>query len=64
MNAQFALRCGVDGSGELTLFEQNAMTAEERGWWYRKLEKVAEERNRKSSSSTPNIPNLPHIPHR
>ena len=50
------LRCGIGGTGELTLFEQNSMTAEERGWWAKKLERVAEERNRKSSGSMPNLP--------
>jgi hypothetical protein len=56
MEQQFMLRCGVGGTGELTIFEQNVMTAEERAWWSRKLEKVAEERNRKSSGSMPNSP--------
>jgi hypothetical protein len=53
MEQQFALRCGVGGTGEITLFEQNSMTGEERAWWYRKLEKVAEERRKKESSSMP-----------
>jgi len=50
------LRCGVGGTGELSLFEQNSMTAEERAWWASKLEKTAEERNRKAAGSTPNLP--------
>jgi hypothetical protein len=53
MEQQFMLRCGMGGTGELTLFEQNEMTAEERAWWANKLEKVSEERNRKASSSMP-----------
>jgi hypothetical protein len=60
MEQQFMLRCGIEGTGELTLFEQNSMTGEERAWWSRKLEKVAEERNRRASSSTQNMPNIPH----
>ena len=56
MDQQFMLRCGIGGTGELTLFEQNSMTAEERGWWVRKLERVADERNRKVSNSMPNMP--------
>jgi hypothetical protein len=55
MEQQFALRCGIGGTGELTLFEQNSMTGEERAWWYKKIEKVAEERNKKESSSAPNL---------
>jgi hypothetical protein len=58
MEQQFMLRCGIGGTGELTLFEQNCMTAEERGWWAKKLETTAEERNRKQSSQLPS--NLPH----
>ena len=58
MQQQFMLRCGIGGTGELTIFEQNVMTGEERAWWARKLEKVAEERSRKESSQLP--PNLPH----
>lgn len=50
------LRCGVGGTGELSLFEQNSMTAEERAWWANKLERTAEERNRKAAGSTPNLP--------
>ena len=57
MEQQFALRCGIGGTGELTLFEQNTMTGEERAWWAKKLEKTAEERNKKSS---PAMPNMPH----
>ena len=60
MEQQFMLRCGIDGTGELTLFEQNAMTGEERAWWSRKLEKVAEERNRDRKASMPDIPHIPH----
>ena len=58
MEQQFMLRCGIGGTGELTLFEQNSMTAEERGWWARKLERTAEERNRRQSSQM--SPNMPH----
>lgn len=54
------LRCGVGGTGELTLFEQNTMTGEERAWWSRKLEKMAEQRNKQASSSMPNMPSIPH----
>jgi hypothetical protein len=56
MEQQFMLRCGVGGTGELSLFEQNSMTAEERAWWANKLERTAEERNRKAAGSTPNLP--------
>ncbi|MCK9557746.1 MAG: hypothetical protein M0R50_06865 [Candidatus Cloacimonetes bacterium] len=50
------LRCGVGGTGALTLFEQNSMTGEERSWWAKKLEKTAEERNKNTSGSMPNLP--------
>lgn len=50
MEQQFALRCGIGGTGELTLFEQNQMTAEERSWWYKRLEKATEERERAAQS--------------
>lgn len=60
MEQQFMLRCGVGGTGELTLFEQNTMTGEERAWWSRKLEKMAEQRNKQASSSMPNMPSIPH----
>jgi hypothetical protein len=58
MEQQFMLRAGVGGTGELTLFEQNSMTGEERAWWAKKLERVAEERNKKESSAMPST--LPH----
>jgi hypothetical protein len=56
MEQQFMLRCGVGGTGALTLFEQNSMTGEERSWWAKKLEKTAEERNKNTSGSMPNLP--------
>ena len=56
MEQQFMLRCGMGGTGELTIFEQNSMTGEERAWWAKKLETTAEERNRKASGSS----SLPH----
>jgi gluconate kinase len=62
MEQSFALRMGIGGTGELTLIEQNMLTAEDRAWWMRKLEHVAKERQRKEKSSMPPIkkPSFPH----
>ena len=63
MEEQFALRMGIHGTGELTLIEQEMLTAEDRAWWYKKLQKVAAERNKKEKASVPHIPR-PNIPRR
>jgi len=62
MEEAFALHLGIGGTGELSLDEQDRLTAEDRAWWYNKLQKVAADRNKKQ---TPNIPHIsgPNIPH-
>ena len=49
--------------GKLSLFEQNMMTSEDRGWWMRRLEKEAKARQdqeKKQSRSIPK-PRMPSI---
>ena len=50
MEQQFQLRCGIDGNGELTLFEQNQMTAEERAWWAKRINSDREELRKQADS--------------
>lgn len=42
--------------GKLNLFEQANMTAEDRHWWLKRLEKEYQERNRKENELASNIP--------
>ena len=51
MEQQFALHCGIDGNGGLSLFEQNTMTAEERAWWIKKCQSIQDQREQKMRSS-------------
>jgi hypothetical protein len=51
--------------GGLTLFEQDNMTAEDRKWWIKRLEKEnrdREEREKGYSSSMPSMPSMPSVP--
>lgn len=61
MEQAFALRVGVGGTGELTLFEQNILTAEDRAWWITRLKRLADDRDKNSKvNSGVHIPNVPH----
>jgi hypothetical protein len=53
--------------GKLSTFEQAQMTAEERAWWLKRVEKEFEERkkaeeNAAGSVSRPSMPNIPSAP--
>jgi len=48
MEEQFQLKT----YGDLSLFEQNQMTAEERGWWMRRLQRHFDEEKAKANSNT------------
>ena len=50
MEQSYQLRRGVDGHGELTLFEQNQMTAEERAWWAKRIKSDREELRKQADS--------------
>lgn len=53
MEEQFQLKT----HGNLSLFEQNQMTAEERGWWMRRLQRhIDEERARAKATDTVTTP--------
>jgi len=58
---QFALK----HHGKLSLFEQEALTAEERAWWIRRLNKQNEDQNDQMSKSNgrklPQSPGAPPI---
>ena len=58
--------------GNLSLFEQSAMIAEDRAWYMKRLEKEFKERNEKEKAqvgsvprpSMPSMPSMPSIPRR
>jgi hypothetical protein len=63
MEQQFLLK----RYGKLTLFEQAAMSSEDRQWWLKRIqeenEKQAEsEKKASSGASRPNMPSMPSMP--
>jgi hypothetical protein len=66
MEQQFQLK----HYGKLNLFEQNQMTAEERGWYMKRLEKEFKDKKEQEEAqmrnvrkpSTPSKPSMPSIP--
>jgi len=53
--------------GKLSLFEQAQMTAEERAWWLKRVEKEFEDRKKAEESATgnvsvPSVPSMPSVP--
>ncbi len=44
----FTLRGGIGGTHELSLVEQDMLTAEDRAWWVKRLQKEAEARERRA----------------
>jgi len=61
MEQQFQLK----HHGKLSLFEQNNMTAEDRAWFIKRLDKEFKDRQdqeRGSSPSTPSKPSTPRMP--
>ena len=63
MEQSFALK----KHGNMTLFEQDIMTAEDRAWWIERLQeenKKEQEAQKKSMGHVPRIPSIkkPHIP--
>ncbi len=64
MEQQFQLSSGIDGEARLSMAEMYSMSGEDRAWWMRRLEKLAEARNEQSkNTSLPHLPSMPHIPH-
>ncbi len=51
MEQQFQLKW----HGKLTLFEQDNLSAEDRGWWMRRIEKELKDRNEREKASMPNV---------
>lgn len=63
MREQYVLK----KAGNLSLFEQLFMVAEDRAWWIKELEKDIEEQRKREGetmSSMPSIPGMPSIPSR
>ena len=62
MEQQFQLK----HHGKLDLFEQNQMTAEERSWFIKRLEREFKEQNEKEQQQTRSVPKprTPSIPRR
>jgi hypothetical protein len=64
MEEQFILK----EYGDLSLFEQNQMVAEDRAWWIKRLEREYEEKAKReqdamgSGGSRPSVPGMPSIP--
>jgi len=42
--------------GNLSIFEQNAMVSEDRGWWMKRLEKESRERQKREQKQAGSIP--------
>jgi hypothetical protein len=47
--------------GNLDVFEQNSMTAEDRKWYMKRLEKEFKERSDKERQSMPRMPRTPSV---
>lgn len=51
--------------GHLSLFEQSQMTAEERAWWLKRVQKEIEDRNKRESEaaggSGRSMPSMPSV---
>ena len=45
--------------GGMSLFEQNALTGEERKWYIERLNKERKEQNKNSESKIPSMPRVP-----
>lgn len=61
MEQQFQLK----HYGKLSIFEQNNMTAEDRNWYLKRLEKEFKDRaekERQQVGSMPRVPRMPSIP--
>ena len=58
MEQQFQLK----HYGELSIFEQNNMTAEDRNWFMRRLEKEFKEKAEREKKQAGSIPSRPSIP--
>lgn len=52
MEQQFQLK----EYGKLDIFEQAQMTAEERGWWMKRLEKEAKDRQEREKKQAQSMP--------
>jgi len=55
--------------GNLSFFEMDAMTAEDRGWWLERLKRFQEEQEKANkgggnvpSAPRPSMPSTPHVP--
>ena len=58
MEQQFQLKY----HGKLSLFEQNNMTAEDRAWFIKRLDKEFKDRQEQERKSTPSMPRTPSMP--
>jgi len=63
MEQQYSLKRGEG----LTIFEQNNMTAEDRSWWMRRIQRdIDKEKEQSRSTRMPSVPRprRPNIPRR
>lgn len=58
MEQQFRLK----HYGKLNLFEQDQMTAEERAWYIKRLEKESDDRKEQEEKLTRSMPRMPSRP--
>lgn len=58
MEQQFQLK----HYGNLSLFEQNQMTAEERAWYVKRIDKEQRDQNEKQKQQSSSMP-TPRVPH-
>lgn len=55
MEQQFQLK----HYGNLSLFEQARMTAEDRAWWIKRIERELKEKAEREKAAMPSMPRLP-----